>query len=61
MQLLMLSPSAGTLSGRPSPARLEQGEQIVAGSLNIRTEEGVGGGGAARRFKLSSSVFVCTV
>lgn len=31
--------------GRPSPARLEQGEQIVAGSHNIRTEEGAGGGG----------------
>lgn len=43
MQLLMLSPSSGSLSGRPSPARLEQGEQIVAGSHNIRTE---GGGGA---------------
>lgn len=44
VRLSMLSPSAGTLSGRPSPARLEQGEQIVAGSHNIRTEGMVGGG-----------------
>lgn len=30
----------GALSGRPPPARLGRGQKIVAGSHNIRTEEG---------------------
>lgn len=40
VELQMLSASAGALSGRSPPARLGQGQKIVAGSHNIRTEEG---------------------